>query len=157
MVDKKTYDIVATIGMFIMGAIIFVLSIQAYKEVSSTCKEKAIRACLTAITAFGAAMITLPLCFWGCMWKSEKCYDEINEDEPSKIAEIYFGTGALVSLAIIICCGIVISKVDKPGCGGAGTKRYTITLLVLSIISFLGLGFGVLFASQGIPQHMNQP
>jgi hypothetical protein len=156
MALKKYYDYIATLGMIMMGLILFIITAISFNKVDNGCENSKIHSSLTAILALGAGLITAGIGFWVCIGSTESCYGSNEHSEQS--AEIYFGLMSIISIGLITSCSIILHELGKKSdesqkklCGGSDLKNAVIAILSLSVITFIASIGGGYFAAFGIP------
>ena len=151
---KKTYDIITTIAMVVLGLLMFILGVKGFSYVKDDCDSNYIRSGLTFIMSLGAALSTAGIAYYACRFFSGGCYLEVVDND--RIAEIYFGIGAIISFVLIVISSVILSqlKSHKKVCGGDRLQQIMVATLVLSTILFFVCGAGAIFAAVGIPAWM---
>jgi NAD/NADP transhydrogenase beta subunit len=138
MSRQQTIDNIAVTVCTCIGAIFFIISLQAFKNLQADCKYAILRDGWTAILTMGSMMLTAGICFFICSHSSgANCYAN-NSIRPT---DFYLGIFLLFSLVILGIVGSMInvyksaSDEDLNDCdNNAVNKKYLYFILVLTLL-----------------------
>ena len=151
-VEKKTVDRIFFILAGVLGMLVFVFAVQAFKNLNNNCSNMTIDNCLTILQCLGAALTTFAITYGFCNY-SHDCYATRNSEDDNGMFFLKIATPIAAVIAIVsaiagseiskykICQGTEATSTDGDKADGDRLKFYVWFTFALSLFMlFVSLG-----------------